>query len=163
MKTDNMVWTVLGGWAVPPAVLESIFGKNSNYIDINPLIPSLFDKGTLVPDWIQRLKYPEPGCLCLFILQDGQQGQYYPYPGICAQPGDTGTLSATHTFCRKTISVSVPGSVLESMRTSLAVDRKTCLKDFTPVAAWTESYILFHIRPQNSKRDYDSRTSGFFH
>ena len=56
MKTDNMVWTVLGGWAVPPAVLESIFGKNSNYIDINPLIPSLFDKGTLVPDWIQRLK-----------------------------------------------------------------------------------------------------------
>lgn len=133
MKTDNMVWTVLGGWAVPPAVLESIFGKNSNYIDINPLIPSLFDKGTLVPDWIQRLKnILEPRLSMPLYLAGWSTGAILSLSlASVLNPVILVLLSATHTFCRKdNFHFGTRRSVLESMRTSLAVDRENVLKGF---------------------------------
>ncbi|KMQ51009.1 hypothetical protein CHISP_2151 [Chitinispirillum alkaliphilum] len=47
---DNV--TVLGGWGVEPQILKPIFGENAHYVDINRLMPYLFDSKKLKADWV---------------------------------------------------------------------------------------------------------------
>ncbi len=44
-------WTVLGGWAISPAILSSIFGNESYYVDINRHIDAVVNNSRLIPDW----------------------------------------------------------------------------------------------------------------
>lgn len=45
---------VLGGWALAPDILRSIFGDGSIFIDINTLMPELVEHEQLRQDWKKR-------------------------------------------------------------------------------------------------------------
>lgn len=44
-------WTVLGGWAISPAILSPIFGNGSRYIDINRHMSAVVNNSQLIPSW----------------------------------------------------------------------------------------------------------------
>ena len=48
-------WIVFGGWAVPPSVLNPVFGVDAHYIDVIALMPSLLNNATLSDDWEQEI------------------------------------------------------------------------------------------------------------
>ena len=44
---------VFGGWAVKPEILEPIFGENACYVDVNKIMPKLFDSHQLKKNWTE--------------------------------------------------------------------------------------------------------------
>lgn len=44
-------WLVFGGWAISPDILRPIFGEEGAYIDINEMMPLLFDDIRLIENW----------------------------------------------------------------------------------------------------------------
>jgi pimeloyl-ACP methyl ester carboxylesterase len=45
-------WLVFGGWAIPPQILRPVFGEKSVYLDINEMMPLLFDDEKLIENWV---------------------------------------------------------------------------------------------------------------
>ncbi|MCL2690457.1 MAG: hypothetical protein FWE57_11515, partial [Chitinispirillia bacterium] len=44
---------IFGGWAVKPEILKPVFGENACYVDVNEIMPKLFDSYLLKKDWIE--------------------------------------------------------------------------------------------------------------
>jgi pimeloyl-ACP methyl ester carboxylesterase len=131
-------WLVFGGWAVPPSVLKPVFGADAVYIDVNAIIPSLMNNGTLSDAWQQKLfdiVVEEPilhgaplgiaGWSTGAMLAWTVAGKLKPAAGVF--------ISATPSFCRRSESGFLSGqrsSVLKSMREKLLIDPDDVVEEF---------------------------------
>jgi hypothetical protein len=129
----NKNWTVLGGWAAPPSMLKPIFGDSSTYIDINKIMPNLFNNDILIPDWKEHLykllqgQFFEP--LYLAGWSTGALAVLSILPFVTAKK--IVLISATPSFCRKeNFRFGTRVSVLQSMIKSLKTDTNQVLKQF---------------------------------
>lgn len=131
-------WLVFGGWALPPSLLEPLFGPDAAYIDTNVIMPFLVNDGKLPVDWQNRLfeivkKVPgipgkpfgiagwSTGAMLAWSLAN----RLKPVAGVF--------ISATPSFCRRRESGFLFGqksSMLKSMREQLSIDPEAVLMKF---------------------------------
>lgn len=126
-------WTVLGGWAVPPSVLYPVFGKDSVYIDINPLMPAFFRNGSILPDWKEiLLSLITPQVKKPIFIAGWSTGAILSLAlSSLLMPEMMVLLSSTPSFCRRdNFRHGTRKPVLQSMRASLETDRENVLKSF---------------------------------
>ena len=129
-----MKWIVFGGWACPPTLLEDIFGKAAQYIDVNLLIPSLIENGRLAANWKERIamQFRDQTNGGAFSIAGWSTGALPAY-ALAAQCTPTSALylSPTASFCRREQwEYGAERSALRSMRLRLAGDQEGTLKDF---------------------------------
>ncbi|MCL2182804.1 MAG: hypothetical protein FWB85_04970 [Chitinispirillia bacterium] len=126
---------VFGGWAVPPDVLVDVFWGGAEYIDINFMMPKLFDKPRCLKDnWAEvvvRECKLTPGA-AYYVIAGWSTGAIIAYAAaqICV-PKKLILLSATPCFCRKDDYRfgSRPES-LERMIGAIELDKHTVLQSF---------------------------------
>jgi len=127
---------VFGGWAVSPDILKNVFGDDACYIDVNKIMPKIFDTSCrLKDDWTEiviaecQLKYGN-----IDILAGWSTGAMFAYTiaRTCTHPPKKLIfLSATPCFCRKDdFRFGTRAAVLEQMIGALSNDRDTVLQSF---------------------------------
>ncbi|MCL2689905.1 MAG: alpha/beta hydrolase [Chitinispirillia bacterium] len=125
---------VFGGWAVKPEILEPIFGKDAHYIDINEIVPKLFDSRQLKKNWheivlseCQLTDDDVPNTIAGW--SSGAMFAYSISRIIC--PQKLILLSATPRFCRKEgCRFGVRESVVDQMISTLSTDPQNVLTSF---------------------------------
>ena len=130
---DKRCWTVLGGWGVKPTLMKPVFGEQSTFIDINPLMPSLIDNGVLSADWKDRLyKKIVPFTNSPHYLAGWSTGAIAALAlAPILKPSALVLFSATLSFCkRENFSFGARKPVLRSMIQSLGNDSSIVLKEF---------------------------------
>jgi pimeloyl-ACP methyl ester carboxylesterase len=131
-------WLVFGGWALPPSLLEPLFGPDAAYIDTNAIMPYLVNDGKLHSDWQQKLfnivekksVIPDKP----FGIAGWSTGAMLAWSIACRLNPAAGVfISATPSFCRRRESGFSYGqkcSVLKSMREQLLIDPEAVLMKF---------------------------------
>jgi pimeloyl-ACP methyl ester carboxylesterase len=129
-------WIVFGGWAVDAAILKPVFSDNSDFIDVNPIMPLLMESEILRSDWRNCLldsiesRIPDKpfgiaGWSTGAMLAWSVASLIKPVAGVF--------LSATPSFCRRRESGFLYGrkrSVLIQMRENLAVNPEQTVRNF---------------------------------
>lgn len=124
---------VFGGWAVEPDLLVPLFGTDARYVDINMIMPILFNSDELKENWIDvvisemGLKKGEADC-----ISGWSTGAMIAYEAARKlNPPKAFLLSATPCFCRKgSYRFGIRQSVLDAMISSLDTDRHGVLSSF---------------------------------
>ena len=125
---------VFGGWAVKPEILEPIFGENACYVDVNKIMPKLFDSHQLKKNWAevvlsecQLTDNDIPN-----VIAGWSTGAMFAYSTarvIC--PKKLILLSATPQFCRKNeYRFGVRESAVDQMISALSNDSQNVLSSF---------------------------------
>jgi pimeloyl-ACP methyl ester carboxylesterase len=126
---------VFGGWAVPPGVLENVFWSGADYVDVNRLMPKLFDSSQLLKsDWadiiIDELRLANDGTYTVIAGWSAGAMIAYALARVC-RPKKLILLSATPCFCRKEEFPSgMRSSVLDKMIDALGQDKTAVLRLF---------------------------------
>jgi len=125
---------VFGGWAVPPGILKGVFGDSARYIDVNRIMPELFDADRLRADWIDTViarcqlttdSPPE-------ILAGWSTGAMFAFAAarVCC-PRKLTLLSATPCFCRRDdFRSGTRPQVIDRMISALGQDKGAVLQSF---------------------------------
>ncbi|MFW5785064.1 MAG: alpha/beta hydrolase [Chitinispirillaceae bacterium] len=124
---------VFGGWAVEPDLLVALFGEEAQYVDVNLLMPLLFESDRLKKNWVDvvisetGIKKGEAEC-----ISGWSTGAMIAYEASKKlNPQRAFLLSATPCFCRKgSYRFGTRQSVLDSMIGSLDTDRHAVLSSF---------------------------------
>lgn len=124
---------VIGGWAVDPSVLKSVFGIHASYIDINSIIPFIVEDHRLIVNWKQKLKdllfadYPK-----VVTLAGWSTGAI-----VAAAIADLVNisklilLSATPSFCRRdNFRYGMRPQIVHNMIASINENKEPVLKQF---------------------------------
>jgi len=125
---------VLGGWALAPDILRSLFGDRSVFIDINPFMPELVEHERLRQDWKKRFANALEQYLDTkpIILAGWSTGAIIAL--ACAGLLECAGLilvSATASFCRTPQwHHGMRSSVLQAMRKKLLSEPETVIADF---------------------------------
>jgi surfactin synthase thioesterase subunit len=159
-------WIVFGGWAMPPQVLNPIFGHRSVCIDTNMLMPFLIRDNVLIKDWLNKLadriteQIPERpfgiagwstgailACALAYIIE--------PECGVF--------ISATPSFCRR------PGfphgwkpSVLKAMREQLVSAPEQLMKDLDMQCGIDPASPVFEEKRGTLLYNATTLTAGLF-
>jgi len=125
---------VFGGWAVPPEILKSVFGDDARYIDVNRIMPKLFDAGRLRPDWIDTVIaiYQSKTNGTPDVLAGWSTGAMFAYAvaRTCC-PQKLTLLSATPCFCRKDdFRFGTRPQIVDRMISALGQDKDAVLQSF---------------------------------
>ena len=127
--------TVFGGWAVPPEILTNVFWGGADYIDINRMMPMLFDSSRrLRDDWVDvvisecRLASGNVS----EVIGGWSTGAICAYAAALAYPPQKLILlSATPCFCRKSdFRFGTRPAALNQMIGALEQDKETVLQSF---------------------------------
>ena len=127
--------TVFGGWAVSPEVLKNIFGNDADYVDVNRVMPKLFDGSRqLRDDWVDIVisECQLTGGNAPEILAGWSTGAMFAYAAarVC-HPRKLILLSATPCFCRKDdFKFGARPSVIDRMLCALTQDKNAVLRSF---------------------------------
>ncbi|MDR0306164.1 MAG: hypothetical protein LBI42_04910 [Chitinispirillales bacterium] len=124
---------VFGGWGINPEILKPVFGEDAQYIDINRIMPKLFDSSQLKANWAQivisecQLLNKKPQ-----IIAGWSTGAMLAYAvSHILFPQKLILLSATPCFCRKNgYRFGVRQSVLDQMISTLEQDQTRVLRSF---------------------------------
>ena len=97
-------WIVFGGWAISPRILQPVFGDESVYLDVNEMMPLLFDDERLIENWADIVKKKIAGYLTMDIA--GIAGWSTGAIMACGLAQQVRVkrlvlLSATPSFCRR--------------------------------------------------------------
>lgn len=125
---------VFGGWAVKPEILKPTFREDACYIDVNEIMPKLFDSHLLKKDWVkivlsecQLTNSNIPNTIVGWST--GAMFAYSIARVIC--PQKLILLSATPRFCRKDgYRFGVRESTLDQMINTLSNDPQNVLNSF---------------------------------
>lgn len=124
---------VFGGWAVEPKVLAPLFGKEACYIDINILMPKIFDCNLLKENWVDIvLNETDLARKKIKRIAGWSTGAMLAYAvAQRAIPEELFLLSATPSFCRtSSFRFGIRSSVLDQMICALRDDPDTMLGSF---------------------------------
>jgi len=126
-------WLVFGGWAISPEILKPLFGDESFYVDINKIMPLLFDGGELNLNWTGIIKKMNE---CLAIDVAGIVGWSTGAIIACALTQYVTVkrlvlFSATPSFCRREgFKYGMRATVIRSMISKLQEKNDGVVKDF---------------------------------
>jgi len=127
--------TVFGGWAVPPEILKNIFGGDADCVDVNRIMPKLFDESRqLKDDWagivISECQLTTGNAPT--TLAGWSTGAMFAYAAArLLRPQKLILLSATPCFCRKDdFRFGARPSVIDQMISALARDKDAALQSF---------------------------------
>jgi pimeloyl-ACP methyl ester carboxylesterase len=126
---------VFGGWAVPPDVLENVFWGGADYVDVNRLMPRLFDSSSqLIDGWadivISELRLADGDAHRVIAGWSAGAMIAYAVARIC-RPKKLILLSATPCFCRKDdFRFGTRFAALDQMIDALGQDRDAVLRSF---------------------------------
>ncbi|MDR3012527.1 MAG: hypothetical protein LBU70_04880 [Chitinispirillales bacterium] len=125
---------VFGGWAVSPDVLKNVFGDDAIYIDINRIMPKLFDGDQLKNDWtnIAATEYLLTNENIPSTIAGWSTGAFFAYTAAREyHPERLILFSATPSFCRKDdFHMGTRPSVIDQMIGALRDDKDTVLRSF---------------------------------
>jgi pimeloyl-ACP methyl ester carboxylesterase len=134
---------VFGGWGVGPDILRPLFGETSKYVDVNKLMPALFDGEILLPDWAAALRH----AFAKEIAEaDGLAGWSTGALIACGlalltNPQRLVLISATPSFCRRDkFGFGWKPAVLRAMRERLATVGNSVVSDFVRAAGLPVDY-----------------------
>ena len=125
---------VFGGWAVKPQILEPVFGKDACYVDVNEIMPKLFDSRLLKKDWVKIVlsECQLTGDNIPDTIAGWSTGAMFAYSiarVLC--PQKLILLSATSRFCRKDeYRFGVRESALDQMINALSLNPQNVLESF---------------------------------
>jgi pimeloyl-[acyl-carrier protein] methyl ester esterase len=126
-------WLVFGGWGIGPKLPRPLFGDNATYVDVNPLMLSLFDNETLLSDWVAKVeRIFEKELAAANGIAGWSTGAIIASAlALRAEPHKLVLLSATPSFCRREgFRSGWKTSVLAAMRERLLTPGNTVLRDF---------------------------------
>jgi len=126
--------TIFGGWAVSPEILKKVFGDDADYIDVNRIMPKLFDAPhQLKNDWVdvvineyQFADNPQN------VMGGWSTGAMFAYAAaqVC-NPEKLILLSATPCFCRKDdFRFGTRPAAVDQMINALGRDKNAVLQSF---------------------------------
>jgi pimeloyl-[acyl-carrier protein] methyl ester esterase len=127
--------TVFGGWAVSPETLKNTFGNDAEYIDVNRVMPELFDGSRrLRGDWADIVisECQLTGGNAPDVLAGWSTGAMFAYAAACVcHPRKLILLSATPCFCRKgDFRFGARPSVIDRMISALTQGKDAVLQSF---------------------------------
>ncbi|MDR2729020.1 MAG: alpha/beta hydrolase [Chitinispirillales bacterium] len=132
--SKNKTTLVFGGWAVKPQVLEPVFGKDACYIDVNEIMPKLFDSRLLKKDWVKIVlsECRLTGNNIPHTIAGWSTGAMFAYSiARLSCPKKLILFSATSRFCRKDeYRFGVRESALDQMISALSHDSQNVLESF---------------------------------
>jgi len=126
---------VFGGWAVPPDALRDVFWGGSEYVDINRMMPKLFDRSLkLRDDWadiVVRERRLTPGD-AYYVIGGWSTGAILAYAAALAcPPKKLILLAATPCFCKKrNFRFGMRPAAINQMISALEQDKHTVLQSF---------------------------------
>jgi pimeloyl-ACP methyl ester carboxylesterase len=127
-------WLVFGGWAIPPQILQPVFGEKSVYLDINEMMPLLFDHEKLIENWANAVNKKVDEYLGMDIA--GIAGWSTGAIMACGlvqqvQVKRLVLLSATPSFCRRNgFRFGQRSSIVQMMINKLKDKNNSVVKDF---------------------------------
>ncbi len=125
---------LLGGWAIPPRILDRFSGPETMRIDVNELMPSLVTGGKLRADWesavadiVNQQAKRQP-----FGIVGWSTGALMAYAAAKRlKPQSVLFISATPSFCRRPgFPVGQRPAVLKAMREKLLTEPEEVLRKF---------------------------------
>lgn len=130
-------WLVFGGWGIGPKLLQPLFGASAIYVDVNPLMPSLFDGETLLSHWVSKVERTFENELATANAVAGWSTGAIIAGALAlrCEPHKLVLLSATPSFCRReNFRSGWKTAVLDAMRQRLQKNKNTVLRDFLVTA-----------------------------
>lgn len=130
-------WLVFGGWGIGPKLLQPLFGASAIYVDVNPLMPSLFDGETLLSHWVSKVERTFENELATANAVAGWSTGAIIAGALAlrCEPHKLVLLSATPSFCRReNFRSGWKTAVLDAMRQRLQKNKYTVLHDFLVTA-----------------------------
>jgi len=130
-------YLVFGGWGIGPDILRPLFDASSIFVDVNQLLPALFDGENLVADWAAVVRHTFEKEIA---AADGFAGWSTGAIIACGlamrtNPQRLVLISATPSFCRRDkFGFGWKPAVLRAMRERLAVSGNSVVLDFVRAA-----------------------------
>lgn len=150
-------WLVFGGWGIGPKLLQPLFGASAIYVDVNPLMPSLFDGETLLSHWVSKVERTFENELATANAVAGWSTGAIIAGALAlrCEPHKLVLLSATPSFCRcEGFRSGWKTSVLAAMRQRLPTPGNTVLRDFLLTAGLSPGVL------QSARYDVNSLAAG---
>ena len=137
-------WIVFGGWSLPPGILEPIFGKSGDYINVNDFFFDLVDGAKLKDQWPSILhgRVKDRVGNRDISLAGWSSGAYFAYAlaGIM-RPRRLALFSVSSSFCKRgRFTEGQDQGVLKVMRRQLAKNKTAVLRDFQKQCGLPEFY-----------------------
>lgn len=142
-------WLVFGGWAVSPDILRPVFGEESVYVDINEMMPLLFDDERLSENWADTVKKKVDEYLTMDIT--GISGWSTGAIMACGlaqlvKVKKLVLLSATPSFCRREgFRFGQRSSIVQAMVNNLKDKNNSVVKDFLIQSGLRENQIMTKV------------------